>query len=91
MLATPPKALCRQDRVDLRLADQHRRRDDRSRRVRARLALGLGGAGVTKANLDKVPARYIRKQTIANGERYFTPALKEMESKILGAEERSTS
>jgi DNA mismatch repair protein MutS len=45
---------------------------------------------VTKANLDKVPAEYVRKQTIANGERYFTPALKEMESKILGAEERST-
>jgi len=45
---------------------------------------------VTKANLDKVPAHYIRKQTIANGERYFTPELKEMEGKILGAEERST-
>jgi DNA mismatch repair protein MutS len=45
---------------------------------------------VTKANLDKVPPEYVRKQTIANGERYFTPALKEMESKILGAEERST-
>jgi DNA mismatch repair protein MutS len=44
---------------------------------------------VTKSNLDKVPAHYIRKQTIANGERYITPELKEMESKILGAEERS--
>jgi DNA mismatch repair protein MutS len=44
---------------------------------------------VTKANLDKVPADYIRKQTIANGERYITPELKEMEGKILGAEERS--
>jgi DNA mismatch repair protein MutS len=44
---------------------------------------------VTKANLDKVPAHYIRKQTIANGERYITPELKEMEGKILGAEERS--
>ena len=43
---------------------------------------------VTKANLDKVPAQYIRKQTIANGERFFTPELKEMEGKILGAEER---
>ena len=43
---------------------------------------------VTKANLDKVPPEYVRKQTIANGERFFTPALKEMESKILGAEER---
>jgi DNA mismatch repair protein MutS len=44
---------------------------------------------VTRSNLDKVPAHYIRKQTIANGERFITPALKEMEGKILGAEERS--
>lgn len=44
---------------------------------------------VTKANLDKVPPHYIRKQTIANGERYITPELKDMEGKILGAEERS--
>ncbi len=44
---------------------------------------------VTKSNLDKVPAHYIRKQTVANGERYITPELKEMEGKILGAEERS--
>jgi DNA mismatch repair protein MutS len=45
---------------------------------------------VTKSNLDKVPSDYIRKQTIANGERFITPALKDMEGKILGAEERST-
>ncbi|MGD1088778.1 MAG: DNA mismatch repair protein MutS [Verrucomicrobiota bacterium] len=44
---------------------------------------------ITKANLDKVPPHYIRKQTIANGERFITPELKEMEGKILGAEERS--
>ena len=44
---------------------------------------------VTKANLDKVPPQYVRKQTIANGERFITPELKEMEGKILGAEERS--
>ncbi len=44
---------------------------------------------VTKSNLDKVPAHYIRKQTIAGGERFITPELKEMEGKILGAEERS--
>jgi DNA mismatch repair protein MutS len=43
---------------------------------------------VTKSNLDKVPPHYIRKQTIANGERFITPELKEMEGKILGAEER---
>jgi len=44
---------------------------------------------VTRSNLDKVPAQYVRKQTIANGERFITPELKEMEGKILGAEERS--
>ncbi|HMJ88577.1 MAG TPA: DNA mismatch repair protein MutS, partial [Candidatus Acidoferrum sp.] len=44
---------------------------------------------VTKSNLDKVPPHYVRKQTIANGERFFTPELKEMEGKILGSEERS--
>jgi DNA mismatch repair protein MutS len=44
---------------------------------------------ITKANLEKVPAHYHRKQTIANGERFITPELKEMECKILGAQERS--
>ena len=44
---------------------------------------------ITKSNLDKVPPHYIRKQTIANGERFITPELKDMEGKILGAEERS--
>jgi DNA mismatch repair protein MutS len=44
---------------------------------------------VTKANLEKAPPHYIRKQTIANGERFITPELKEMEGRILGAEERS--
>ncbi|HAB17524.1 MAG TPA: DNA mismatch repair protein MutS [Verrucomicrobiales bacterium] len=45
---------------------------------------------VTKANLAKVPPQYVRKQTVANGERFITPELKTMESKILGAEERAT-
>lgn len=45
---------------------------------------------VTRANLARVPSDYIRKQTIANGERFITPQLKEMEGKILGAEERSS-
>jgi DNA mismatch repair protein MutS len=45
---------------------------------------------VTKAHLAKVPPHYTRKQTIANGERFITPELKEMEAKILGAEERAT-
>src|SRR5258708_19774479 len=44
---------------------------------------------VTKSNLDKVPPHYHRKQTVANGERFITPELKELEGKILGAEERS--
>ena len=44
---------------------------------------------VTASNLAHVPADYIRKQTTANGERFVTPALKEMEGKILGAEERA--
>ncbi len=45
---------------------------------------------VTKANLDKVPPEYVRKQTVANAERFITPELKEMEGKILGAQERGT-
>ncbi|MEI6349962.1 MAG: DNA mismatch repair protein MutS [Verrucomicrobiota bacterium] len=44
---------------------------------------------ITKANLPSVPDDYIRKQTTVNGERFITPELKEMESKILGADERS--
>jgi DNA mismatch repair protein MutS len=44
---------------------------------------------VTKPNLPRVPAEYLRKQTIAGGERFYTPELKEMEGKILGAEEKS--
>ncbi len=40
---------------------------------------------VSKSNIDMVPDTYIRKQTLANGERYFTEELKEMESTILGA------
>ncbi len=43
---------------------------------------------VTRPNLALVPADYERKQTLANAERFVTPALKEMEAKILGAEER---
>jgi DNA mismatch repair protein MutS len=44
---------------------------------------------VTKSNLDSVPDTYIRKQTTVGGERFITPELKEMESKILGADERA--
>ncbi len=44
---------------------------------------------ITKANLGSVPADYHRKQTTVNGERFITPELKEMENKILGADERA--
>lgn len=44
---------------------------------------------VSKSQLDKVPIRYIRKQTIANGERFITPDLKVIEDKILGSEEKA--
>lgn len=43
---------------------------------------------VSKANLSLVPDDYHRKQTIAGGERFTTPALKEYEAKVLGADER---
>ncbi len=43
---------------------------------------------VSKSNLHAVPAHYHRKQTIAGGERFVTPALKEYEEKVLGADER---
>ena len=43
---------------------------------------------ISKSNLGAVPADYHRKQTIAGGERFVTPALKEYEEKVLGADER---
>ena len=43
---------------------------------------------ITRSNLDSVPSHYHRKQTTVNGERFITPELKEMEGKILGADER---
>ncbi len=46
---------------------------------------------VTRSNLEKVPEHYHRKQTIANGERFVTPQLKEYEAKILNAQERIES
>ena len=44
---------------------------------------------VTKSNLAAVPPGWHRKQTVATGERFITPALKEVEGKILGADERA--
>lgn len=43
---------------------------------------------VTRPNLSAVPQDYIRKQTLANAERFITPELKEYEEKVLGAEEK---
>jgi DNA mismatch repair protein MutS len=43
---------------------------------------------VTRTNLDRVPAHYQRKQTIANGERYFTAELAELELKLNSAQEQ---
>src|SRR5712691_4575236 len=43
---------------------------------------------ISKANLHAAPADYHRKQTIAGGERFTTPALKEYEEKVLGADDR---
>ena len=44
---------------------------------------------VSKSYLDMVPQEYMRKQTIVNGERFITPELKEIEDKVLGADEKS--
>lgn len=46
---------------------------------------------VTKSNFSLVPDYFIRKQTLANSERYYTDELKDMEAKILGADERALS
>ncbi len=43
---------------------------------------------VTRSNLKRVPQDYVRKQTIATGERFITPELREYEEKVLNAEER---
>lgn len=43
---------------------------------------------ITKSNLSSVPAEYIRRQTLANAERFITPELKDYEEKVLGAEDR---
>ncbi len=46
---------------------------------------------VSKGQLDKVPDRYTRKQTLVNAERFITPELKEKEDKIIGAEHKLKS
>ena len=44
---------------------------------------------VNRNQIDKVPIRYIRKQTVANNERYITEDLKVLEDKVLGSEEKA--
>jgi DNA mismatch repair protein MutS len=44
---------------------------------------------VTKSNLGAVPPTWIRKQTVATGERFITPELKEVEARVLGSEEKA--
>jgi DNA mismatch repair protein MutS len=74
------------------LADLQRREQERtgirSLKVRYNQVFGYY-IEISTANLAAVPADYTRKQTMANAERFVTPELKSMESKILGAQERS--
>jgi DNA mismatch repair protein MutS len=74
------------------LADLQRREQERtgikSLKVRYNQVFGYY-IEISTANLKAVPADYTRKQTMANAERFVTPELKQMESKILGAQERS--
>ena len=74
------------------LADLQRREQERtgirSLKVRYNQVFGYY-IEISTANLGAVPSDYTRKQTLANAERFVTPELKEMESKILGAQERS--
>jgi DNA mismatch repair protein MutS len=74
------------------LADLQRREQERtgirSLKVRYNQVFGYY-IEISTANLAAVPADYTRKQTMANAERFVTPELKQMESKILGAQERS--
>lgn len=44
---------------------------------------------VTKSNIDLVPDYFVRKQTLTNSERYYTEELKNMEARILGADEQA--
>jgi DNA mismatch repair protein MutS len=46
---------------------------------------------ISKAQADKAPTEYVRRQTLKSAERYITPELKEFEDKVLGARERALS
>lgn len=68
-------------------AEQKEQTDIQSLKVRFNKVFGYF-IEVTKSNLHLVPERYLRKQTLANSERYYTPELKEMEEKILSADDK---
>jgi DNA mismatch repair protein MutS len=68
-------------------ADERRRSGIPNLRVRFNRVFGYS-LEVGAAHRDRVPADWIRRQSLANAERFATPALKELEEKILGAEER---
>jgi DNA mismatch repair protein MutS len=74
------------------LAELQRRQQERtgirSLKVRYNQVFGYY-IEISASNLAAVPADYTRKQTLANAERFVTPELKDMEAKILGAQERS--
>jgi len=68
-------------------AEERRRSGISTVRVKFNRVFGYS-LEVGNAHREKVPADWIRKQSLANAERYVTPALKELEEKILGAEDR---
>ena len=68
--------------------------DERSRTGIKNLKVGFNRVfgyfiEVTRSNIRSVPPNYVRKQTLVNCERYITEELKELESRVLGAEERA--
>ncbi|MBM4261040.1 MAG: DNA mismatch repair protein MutS [Deltaproteobacteria bacterium] len=67
-------------------ADERRRTAIQSLKVRYNRVFGYY-IEITNANLKSVPENYIRKQTMATGERYYTAELKEYEAKVLNSEE----
>ncbi len=68
-------------------AEERRRSGISNLRVRYNRVFGYS-LEVGQAHRDRVPADWIRRQSLANAERFVTPALKELEEKILGAEDR---
>jgi DNA mismatch repair protein MutS len=67
-------------------AEERRRTGIQSLKVRYNRVFGYY-IEITKSHLKGVPEDYIRKQTLANGERYITPELKEYEAKVLNSQE----